>query len=72
MRKADKQEEIKKIVPFTTKDLSGIYGVSNKTFLNWIKPHSDKIGERRGRFYSVNQVQIIFDKLGRPYTLSEL
>jgi len=71
MRKAGKQVEVKKIIPFSTKDLSGIYGVSNKTFLNWIKPFAEEIGERRGRYFSVIQVQIIFNKLGIPFIITE-
>lgn len=57
---------VDEIRPYSAKDLSGIYGVCDKTFKKWIKPFASDIGEKNGRFYTVAQVKIIFDKLGVP------
>ena len=49
-----------------SQELSDMYEVSKKTFLKWLKPFKNDIGERNGNFYSVNQVAVIFQKLGLP------
>lgn len=54
------------IMPASTKELAGIYSVSNKTFLKWIKPFAGDIGTKNGRYFTVLQVKVIFEKLGRP------
>ena len=50
----------------TTKELAAMYGISAKTFRTWLQPHQKSIGEKVGRYYSVLQIRIIFDKLGYP------
>lgn len=57
---------VKEIRPYSIKELAGIYNVCNKTMKKWINPFSELIGEKNGRYYSVVQVKIIFDKLGVP------
>lgn len=57
------------IRPFTTSELADIYGVCDKTFRKWVKPHLSAIGERNGRYYSVMQVKTIIEKLGIPHKL---
>lgn len=59
------------VKPYTAKDLGGMYGVSARTFLKWIKPFESRIGERNGRFYTVIQVEMILLVLGVPYRLGE-
>ncbi len=60
------------IKPYTVKELRQLYnGVSHKTLLKWLQPFNEEIGERNGRFYSVPQVEIIFLRLGLPYTISK-
>jgi predicted DNA-binding protein YlxM (UPF0122 family) len=49
--------------PYSTKEIADLYDVSTKTLYKWIKPFKKKIGERRGRFYTVNQVRIILDNV---------
>jgi transposase len=61
--------EVTEIRPYSTKELSGIYGVSDKTLRKWMKPFTDEIGKKQGRYYTVLQVEIIFNKLGMPYKL---
>ena len=36
---------------YSKKELAEKYQVSVKTFDKWLKPFSEKIGEKRGRFY---------------------
>ena len=57
---------IEEIRPYSIKDLSVIYGVCDRTFKKWIKPFDAAIGEKNGRYFSVAQVKVIFDKLGVP------
>lgn len=51
---------------YTTKELAVIYEVDDRTFKRWIEPHYLAIGPKVGHFYTINQVEIIFEKLGRP------
>ena len=50
----------------TKKEMAAIYGVSVRTFNSWLKPFEEKVGEKRGRYYTVNQVVTIVDVLGIP------
>lgn len=50
----------------TKKELAAVYGVTVRTFNSWIKPFEEKVGEKRGRYYTVNQVVIIIEVLGLP------
>lgn len=51
---------------YTALELSKIYKVCKKTFMRWIKPFEEAIGERQGRYYNITQVKIIIEKLGIP------
>jgi hypothetical protein len=51
---------------YSTKELAGFYGVCDKTLLKWMKPFLECIGQRQGRYYTVAQVKLIFEKLGEP------
>ena len=57
---------VREIRPYSTKELAGIYNVCDKTMKKWIKPFIEEVGEKNGRYYSISQVKIIFDKLGLP------
>ena len=56
---------------YTTKEIAALYGISTKTFRTWMLPHQCTIGAKTGRYFTVLQVRLIFDKLGLPgyYTL---
>ena len=54
------------IRPYSIKDMAAIYRVCDKTFKRWIMPFAADVGEKNGRYYSVVQVKIIFEKLGMP------
>lgn len=60
------QNLVREIKPYSTKELASIYDVCDKTMKKWIKPFMSEVGEKNGRYYSVAQVKIIFDKLGVP------
>lgn len=55
------------IKPYSMKELSVLYGVSSVTVRNWMKPIRKKIGQRVGIYYTIKQVEIIFEHLGVPY-----
>jgi hypothetical protein len=54
------------IRPYTHKELAALNGVSWLTFQRWLKPFADEIGVKNGHFYTARQVEIIFQKLGKP------
>lgn len=47
-------------------ELAALYEISVRTMNRWLKPHLEIIGKRQGRFYTVKQVEIIFEQLGLP------
>lgn len=51
---------------YSTKELAQFYGVCDKTLLKWMRPFTKDIGQKQGRYYTVAQVRIIFEKLGMP------
>lgn len=55
--------------PYTTDELAMLYGITSKTFLKWIEPFKNEIGQKIGWYFNVRQVNIIFEKLGRPEKL---
>jgi hypothetical protein len=55
------------IKPYTFTELAKLYGVSRKTMHRWVRPFRDTIGELQGRYFLVDQVKIIFDKIGYPF-----
>ena len=52
--------------PYTLKELAQIYGVSTITMRSWTKAFIRELGEKRGRYYIIPQVKMIFDNLGLP------
>ena len=55
---------------YSKRELAEKYQVSVKTFDKWLKPFTEKIGEKRGRFYTVNQVKTMLEVLGVPGTVN--
>jgi transposase len=51
---------------YSKKELAEKYEVSVKTFNSWLKPFEEKVGAKRGRYYTVNQVKTIVEVLGLP------
>lgn len=68
--KETKEFEVKKrtieLKPYSQKELAKLYGVCSKTFKKWIKPFEEEIGKQSGRYYTIPQVKIIFQKLSLP------
>lgn len=56
----------KEMKPLNYKQLAAIYEVSHKTLKSWLEPFMEEVGEMRGRFFTLKQVRIIYDKLGAP------
>jgi len=54
---------------YSLTELARLYGVSCRTLKKWLEPFEAEIGQRRGRFYTITQVKIIFEKLSFPTTL---
>lgn len=52
--------------PYTVAEIIALYGVDGKTFRKWISPFLATIGKRIGNYYTILQVQTIFEKLGLP------
>ncbi len=57
---------IREVKPYTHKELSNYYGVCDKTLKKWLNPFAPQIGQKNGRYYTVVQVRIIFEKIGIP------
>ncbi|HSY76629.1 MAG TPA: MerR family transcriptional regulator [Bacteroidia bacterium] len=52
--------------PYTLKELSELYGVDWRTLKSWLQPFLAEIGEKKGRYYQIPQVRVIFKKLDLP------
>ncbi len=51
---------------YSTKELAKLYGVCDKTLLKWMKRFEKEIGPKEGRYFTIAQVKIIFEKIGWP------
>lgn len=72
MIRKDVLEKIQSGVPaqaYTTEELALLYNITKKTFLKWLTPFQNEIGQKIGWYYNIRQVNIIFEKLGRPEKL---
>jgi hypothetical protein len=54
------------IKPYTVKQLAEIYGVSSNIFKGWVEEITDKVGKKKGHYFTVKQVTILFDEIGAP------
>lgn len=59
------------IKPYTKKELAAVYGISPRSFYTWFKKIQSEVGVKRGKYFNVNQVRIIIEKLGLPGTIGE-
>jgi hypothetical protein len=55
--------------PYNLKELATLYGISTKTFNKWLKPFKKIIGPRKGYFFSITQVRMIFKLFEFPSVL---
>ena len=51
---------------YSKRELAEKYNISIRTFNTWLKPFEEKIGAKRGRYYTVNQVKLILESIGLP------
>ena len=58
--------------PYCLIELCHMYQISPRTFKKWLLPFADEIGKKNGRFYTVLQVSLIFDKLGLPHFIFDI
>ena len=57
-----------KIQAYSKLELATLYKVSRKTLYRWLCPFNQEIGEYRGRCFTPKQIELIFKKLGYPYS----
>ncbi len=55
--------------PYTKKELANLYELSTRAFYTLLKPHEEVVGKKLGRYYSLLQVKLIFEKLGDPSSM---
>jgi len=55
------------IKPYRTMDLCIIFDIGYKTFRSWVREHQQEIDIRKGIYYSIDQVEIMLGKFGRPH-----
>lgn len=60
------QKPMIQLKPYTLCEISKLYGVDWRTLKMWIQPFLKEIGDKRGRYYTIPQVRIIFEKLELP------
>jgi hypothetical protein len=54
------------IKPYNIKELAQIYDMNPRTFSLWINKMKNQLGEKKGRYFDVNQVEKIINHLGIP------
>lgn len=57
------------VKPYTAKELSKLYGVSQRTLNLWLLPIIGNIGIKYGRYYNVKQIEMLFKSLGLPFQI---
>ena len=62
---------VTELKPYSSKEIANIYGVCDKTFKKWLNPFTITVGPKNGRYYTVAQVKIIFEKLGLPGKITD-
>jgi len=55
---------------YSLTELASIYGVDWRTFKKWLQPFEKEVGKKVGRYYTIPQVKIIFEKLSLPSYVS--
>lgn len=55
--------------PYMKKELAQLYNMSPKSFNGIIRDFEDEIGKKKGRYYTIKQVETIVKCVGFPRTL---
>jgi transposase len=67
MSKTNENKEVSvPLKAYSLKELAQIYDVSTLTLRHWISAFKEELGVRRGRYYTIPQVKIIFENLSLP------
>ena len=59
------------VKPYTNKDLGIMFNMSSRTLRRNIVGIKEKLGERKGHFWNIKQVEMIMEHIGRPYEILE-
>ena len=59
-------KNIIRLKPYTLKELGYLYEINYRTVRKWIELFQEEVGVKVGRYYTVNQMRIIFDNIGYP------
>lgn len=62
---------VKVIRVYSKKELANLYEVCPRTLDKWLSMHKTTIGEKNGRYYSLAQIQTIFEVIGLPKNIVE-
>ena len=60
------KKNIFQLKSYSLTELSNLYNVSIRTMKKWMIPFEHEFGAKFGRYYTINQVRIIFERLGLP------
>jgi hypothetical protein len=55
--------------PYFHHELRELFKAKRSSFNNDLKPHRKKLGKRAGHKWSIAQVEMILQLLGRPYKI---
>lgn len=58
-----------KLKPYSLAELARQYEVCVRTMQKWMLPFEKDIGVKQGRYFTISQVKIIFEKLGLPASI---
>jgi len=60
-------EDLIKVKPYTLKELAAIYEMNYRTFKrHYITPVLEELGQKKGRYYSISQVEFLFKNYKLP------
>ena len=59
------------VKPYTNQDLAKMFNMCSRTLRRNISGIKDQLGERRGHFWNIKQVEMIMAQIGRPYEIVE-
>lgn len=55
--------------PYMKKELAKLYNMSPRAFNSFIKDFEDEIGVKKGRYYTIKQVEVLIKCVGMPRTV---
>lgn len=58
------------VKPYRLIDLAAIFDVNHKTMRRWMEKHPDELGQRDGKYYSIQQVRFCIEQFGLPQKIA--